>query len=368
MPTFDFIWLVYLLFGVSILNLIYYFGFSILLSQPKQHKPKGLHPVSVIVCAKNEAQNLKRLIPELLKQQYPKFELILVNDASTDDTLDVMEAFAKAHSNIQISDVKANEAFWGSKKYALTLGIKRAKYQHFVFTDADCIPAGSNWLYHMAKHFEDKAIVLGYGAYEEKKPMPLNTMIRFDTLLAAMQYLSFAKLGMPFAGVGRNLGYTSKVFYENSGFMKHIKLRSGDDDLFVNQAAHKNNTVVEYHPDSFTYSIPKTSWKAWFKQKKRHLSTAVHYRWQHQLLLGIFQWSQLFFWLCFIITLIVPETRSYGILGTARIFLCWLIFFGISYRFKERTLGYFFPLLEVSLIVLQLRFLPDMLRKKNTAW
>ncbi|MDT8347618.1 MAG: glycosyltransferase, partial [Flavobacteriaceae bacterium] len=366
MPTFEIIWLVYLFIGVSILNLIYFISFSVLIKKSKNQKPQGLHPVSVIVCAKNEAQNLKRLIPELVKQQYPKFEIILVNDASSDETLDVMEAFAKKHSNIQISDVKANEAFWGSKKYALTLGIKRAKYKHLVFTDADCVPASNNWLYHISKHFEKKTIVLGYGAYEKKKPLPLNTLIRFDTLLAAMQYLSFAKLGIPYAGVGRNMAYTAKVFYDNSGFMSHIKLRSGDDDLFINQSAHRKNTVVEYHPDSFTYSVPKSSWKAWFKQKKRHLSTAVHYRWQHQLLLGVFQWSQLFFWLCFLAVLMVPETNSFAFWGAGRILLCWMIFFGISYRFKEPNLGYFFPLLEIILMVLQLRFLPDMLRKKNT--
>lgn len=112
------------------------------------------------------------------------------------------------------------------------------------------------------------AIVLGYGGYFRHKKSLLNKLIRFETLLTAIQYFSYARLGSPYMGVGRNLAYTSTRFYELKGFASHLQIRSGDDDLFVNEAATAQNTTSCFEKDAITRSIPKATFSAWIKQKK----------------------------------------------------------------------------------------------------
>jgi cellulose synthase/poly-beta-1,6-N-acetylglucosamine synthase-like glycosyltransferase len=225
-------------------------------------------PVSLIVCSKNEAKNLRINIPKWLDQDYPELQLVLINDASTDQTKDVIELFAASDKRITVVNVENNEAFWGSKKYALTLGIKRAKHKILVFTDADCVPASRQWLQRMANAFKDKKeLVLGYGAYKKIKGSFLNSLIRFETLFTALQYFGYAQWGRAYMGVGRNLGYTADLFYEQSGFINHIDIQSGDDDLFVNGASTSQNTALCCHKDSFTISEPKTSFAAWSHRK-----------------------------------------------------------------------------------------------------
>ena len=259
--------LFYIFVAVSVIQLCYYLFFLSFIFHKKTNKPESEQlPISVIVCAKNEAQHLKTFLPLVLNQDYPNFEVVLINDASVDNTLDIFEDFAKKHSHIKIVNVKNNEAFWGNKKYALTLGIKAAKHEHLVFTDADCAPASKLWLAEMSKQFSTKKrIVLGYGAYAKKKHSLLNKLIRFETLLTAVQYFSYAKIGAPYMGVGRNLAYTKSTFFSTNGFINHMQIRSGDDDLFINEAGSKTNVALCYRPKSFTLSEPEKSIKSWVR-------------------------------------------------------------------------------------------------------
>lgn len=174
-------------------------------------------PVSVLICAKNEAENLEKNLPYILEQEYQNFQIVLINDASIDNTLKVMESFAHRDSRIKIVDVRNNEAFWG-KKYALTLGIKSAKNDLLIFTDADCRPAGKHWLKQMVGSFSNtQTIVLGFGGYQTIKHSLLNQLIRFETVLTAIQYFSYAISGMPYMGVGRNMAYHRDEFLEFEG-------------------------------------------------------------------------------------------------------------------------------------------------------
>ncbi len=265
--------------SVVFLQFLYYvvvFG-KFAFSKPQENKLKRI-PVSVIVCAKNEEENVRKFIPLLAEQDYPDFEIVLIDDASSDGTLDLFEEFEQRYANVRLVKVENNEAFWGNKKYALTLGIKAARKEYLLFTDADCRPASKDWIKEMTSRFTmQKTFVLGYGAYERQKGF-LNKLIRFETVLTAVQYFSWAKMGNPYMGVGRNLAYKREEFFNVNGFIDHMKIRSGDDDLFINQAATKKNTTVCYSPESFTYSEPKKSFKEWFAQKRRHVSTAKHYK------------------------------------------------------------------------------------------
>ena len=258
----------YILVATTAIQLLYFICFSTILFVKKKKKSIEQIPVSVIICAKNEEQNLQTFLPNIIKQQYADFEIVLINDASSDDTLEIMQSFKEKHANIKIVNVKNNEAFWGNKKYALTLGIKAAKNEHLLFTDADCKPVSKLWIQTMVQQFsKSKTIVLGYGKYRTRKTF-VNLLVRFETLLTAIQYFSYAKLGSPYMGVGRNLAYTKSEFFKTNGFIKHIQVRSGDDDLFIQEAATKNNTSFTLNPESFTVSNPPLTLKEWFRQKR----------------------------------------------------------------------------------------------------
>lgn len=347
--------LLYLLGAVVFINCIYYFFFSKFSFFQKSYSEElPSIPISVIVCAKNEAENLQKHIPLWLNQEYPLFELVLINDASVDETLEVIESFAKKDARIKIVNVKNNEAFWGNKKYALTLGIKAARHEHLVFTDADCAPASIKWLTLMASQFSSKKeLVLGYGGYEKRKGI-LNKLIRFETVMTAVQYFSYALSGNPYMGVGRNLAYTSPLYFRNNGFMSHIKIISGDDDLFVNEVATKENTAVCTTPESFTYSEPKLTYREWFRQKQRHYTTSGHYKSKHKMLLGMYYLSNVLFWIIATLTLLT----SFWMIGLGIILFRFLIQFLVigkgMRKLQEKDLVFAIPLYELFLIFIQI--------------
>ena len=354
---------------ITFINILFYIGyFSFANAKPEKFQYTEI-PVSVIICAKNEAENLQQFIPSILEQDYPNFEIILINDASTDKTLEVMETFASHDPRVKIVNVVNNEAFWGKKKYALTLGIKNAKNNHLLFTDADCAPVTNLWIASMASNFQDgKSIVLGYGGYLKKKSF-LYLLIRFETLLTAIQYFSYTKWGIPYMGVGRNLAYTSKEFYSQNGFATHLHLRSGDDDLFVNQAATSENTKICFDTNSITRSIPQSDYKSWYNQKRRHISTASNYKLQHKLLLGIFYASQCFFWLLLIILLAfqIYWPLVISVLGI-RLLIQYIVFWKSAEKLDEKDIVWMFPVLEVFLIFFQLSIFMSNLFSKPTPW
>ncbi len=361
--------LLYVFGAVALINCAYYLLFSkFSFLKPSEKIISESYPVSLIVCAKNEAENLQNHIPLWQKQNYPNFDIILINDASVDETLEVMEAFAENDPRVQIVNVKNNEAFWGNKKYALTLGIKRSKNTRLIFTDADCYPASNEWLATMASKFSDKKqLVLGYGAYE-KRPDFLNKIIRFETLMTATQYFSYAKAGNPYMGVGRNLAYTSNLYYENKGFMSHIKIPSGDDDLFVNEAATSENIEICLEPEAFTYSLPKKKKKNWLIQKKRHYSTAKLYKPKHRFLLGNYFLFNLLFWLLAPITLFT-DFWFFGLgIIFIRVVFQYIVIGNSAKKLKENDLIPLIPFYELFLIFTQLSIFISNSGEKNSRW
>lgn len=354
---------------VVCIQVVYYgvlFGRFAFSNPPK--KQYNNRPVSVIICAKNEAENLKQFLPSIINQEYANYEIILINDASIDTTIEVMESFANNNQNIKIVNVKNIEAFWAKKKYALTLGIKAAKYNHLLFTDADCKPVSSKWISEMTEHFTtQKTIVLGYGAYHKIKNSFLNKLIRFETLITAMQYFSLAKVGIPFMGVGRNLAYHRDEFYKTNGFINHIDVRSGDDDLFINEAATVTNTALCFTQDSFTTSNPKTTYKAWFRQKRRHVSTANRYQFKHKAILVIFYLTQVLFWV--LALLLLGLLFNWPVVLGLIVFRLLIQYLAIGFSAKklnEIDVLYLLPFLELFLIGFQLTiFITNLFSKPN---
>jgi len=360
------------IFVVSVaIQLIYYFFLFSKFSfyKPQKTATKTL-PVSVIICAKNEAKNINTHLKSILTQNHPNFEVIVVNDASTDSTLKILNTFKNDYPHLKVVDIKSTSIYTGNKKNAVTKGIEAATNRHLLFTDADCKPLSKNWITEMTSQFsKDASIILGYGGYQKIDNSFLNKIIRFETLLTAVQYFSYAKSGIPYMGVGRNLAYIKSQFNLANGFSNHADMQSGDDDLFINQMATKKNTSICFSNESFTISTPKKTIAAWFNQKRRHLTTANHYKPIHQFLLGLFYLSQFLFWfLAIILILFSFKWQLVTILLTIRLITQYIILGNSAKKLCEKDLILFFPILDFMLVIFQLGIFLRNSMSKPTSW
>jgi len=301
-------WIIFVVFGISFLIQVFYYTriFTRLLFYDKPSNNLSRDPVSIIICARNEETNLSKHLPMILKQDYPDYEVIVVNDRSEDNTEDILDEFKNKYPFLYSTRIKEGFNNKRGKKLAITLGIKAAKNEWLLFTDADCEVRGTKWLSEMQKNFgPDKKIILGYGAYKREKGL-LNKFIRTDTFLIAFNYLNFALAGVPYMGVGRNIAYRRSLFFANKGFASHYFLPSGDDDLFVNETATLNNTGIEISDQSYTWSESPENIKDWLKIKSRHITTSKYYKFKTRFVLGIELISRAIFYICFIILLFNP--------------------------------------------------------------
>jgi len=310
------------------IQIIYYFLVFSKLAFYKEDKNQDAEqlPVSVVIAARDEDYNLQKNLPSILNQQYPDFEVVVVNHASNDNTSDILKDLQFKYSNLKIVTIEQDLNFFKGKKFPLSIGIKSAKNEILLLTDADCKPTSDRWIESMASNYTSKTeIVLGYGPYNKSGGF-LNLLIRYDTFMIALQYFSFALLGMPYMGVGRNLSYRKSTFYKNKGFTSHYNIPSGDDDLFIKEVSTRSNTKVELSGSSFMYSNPKQNFKNWLQQKQRHLSTGKVYSPLFKVLLGSYSLSQLLFYISLIILLsktilIIPTLAVMIITISSRMFI-----------------------------------------------
>ena len=234
--------------------------------------------VSVILCAHNESENLSNYLQALLAQDYPEYEVIVVDDGSEDETRAVIERYMIRDPRLHMTFVPYGARVGSTKKLALTLAAKAAKYDYLLLTDADCVPESKDWIREMMKGFgEGKDIVLGFSPYFAEKSH-INRLIRFDTLFNGLHYLGSALCGHPYMGVGRNLAYRKAMFFESGGFTHLMNNKAGDDDLFVNHVATKTNTSVVLSRESYTWTPAKQTMREWLQQKRRHISVSPAYR------------------------------------------------------------------------------------------
>ncbi|GAB2957927.1 glycosyltransferase [Hymenobacter coalescens] len=310
-------WLLVLSVLVQLVYVAYYFLPFALRRVPEAVEPAPVHeqahPVSIIVAARNALEQLRQLMPLLLQQDYDTFEVVLVDDRSNDDTGLFTQQLTQYYPNVRLVTIGSTPEGLAPKKYALTLGIKVARYPYLLFTDADCLPASNQWLRHMARGFDQNAIqapadlVLGYSPYAET-PGLLNKLVRFETLLTGLQYLSFAERGQPYMGVGRNLAYTKLTFFATKGFASHIRRLSGDDDLLVQDAVQLGRrAAVVTAAEAQTVSEAPGSWGQWWRQKRRHLSAGTRYRFSDRVRIGTFILANGFFYLGTLAAFVVPE-------------------------------------------------------------
>lgn len=344
--------MVYATVALIYLILMFYFFIPLIKKAPKSEQNEvntSENGVSVIVVAKNEAKNLAIHLRSILEQDYPNFEVIVASDHSNDQTIEVLTEFEREFKHLRILDIQD----WHSdgKKAALTRAVFYAKNEFLLFTDADCEPCSNQWIRLMAKQYaENVDFVLGYGAYTKTSGL-LNTLIRFDAAQIAVLSFGFAKVGMAYMGVGRNLSYRKSLFINSKGFTEHLHLMSGDDDLFVQANATKNNVVICTNAEATTNSVPKKTLLSWWKQKLRHQSTVKLYQPKFKILLGLYTASKfilfLFWPAAFLTSHYIEIISVFGVV----LLLHFIIFRKTLSLIDEKGLSLWTPLLEVFLLL-----------------
>lgn len=364
-------WLFYAFCLVILVQLIYYWGVFRRLAffrRPEKEKSQQ-HPVSVIICARDEATNLAKNLPGALVQTYPTtHEVIVVNHNSQDETQYLLEEFKKTFRGLQVVNLTQEAKGIPGKKYPLSIGIKEAKHEILLLTDADCVPAGEFWLERMQEGYTDGIeVVLGYGAYH-KRPGLLNKLIRFETFHSALQYLSFALAGMPYMGVGRNLSYKKAVFFRYKGFSSLNHVPGGDDDLFINKAAHRNNTTIVIDHDAITLSEPKKTFGKWVKQKNRHFTTGKYYKPRHKFFLGLYSFTHILVYPIFVACLLFYDWRIVlGVFGL-RFLSQAILYYKAMRKLNEKDLFAWWWLLDIWMLAYYCIFAPSLWRKPQKTW
>lgn len=356
--------------GCVFLQLLYVILFFGRLAYRKAKAPSThLPPVSVVIAARNESDNLFENLPKILNQNYPNFEVVVVNHQSIDDSRHLLAALQREYKHLIVMEVEKSRHLRASKKLPLTLGIKKAKNEHLILTDADCSPASDNWLRRMVEQFSDqKQIVLGYGPYKTE-PGFLNKIIRFDSTMIAVHYFSMALMRLPYMGVGRNLAYTKTVFDSTHGFKSHYAVSSGDDDLFIQEAARKRNYTIQLESDSFMFSDAKSTWETFVLQKVRHYTTAPHYKVFKKWLLGIYPATTLLLTVSFVILLLQPEWRIHAGIGFGLILVMkWWLLGKCFSRLKSNKFIALLPFLDLVYALVTPFFYYSTLQKKGTSW
>lgn len=356
---------------ITALPLLYHLLlFSRLIFQ--RNKPSAssqTHPVSVVICARDEADNLTHNLPGVLIQQYPTtHEVIVVNDNSYDESKYILEAFQKEFRQLQIIELQQEAKMIPGKKFPLAMGVKSTKHEIVLLTDADCMPASEFWIQSMQSSFQDDTeIVLGYGAYHRKKGL-LNKLIRWETFYTALQYLSYALAGIPYMGVGRNLSYKKTIFFRHKGFSAHNHIPGGDDDLLVNMAATRKNTRINIDKNAFTLSRPARNWTQWIRQKKRHYSTGRHYKPLHKWMLGTYSLTQFLFFPTLALAFVFCPMNWVLIALGSRLLIQYPIYAINLHKLGEKDLIPWIPFMDLWMFVHYLIFAPAVFKKPENTW
>ncbi len=350
---------------------LYFFRRIFLMPRHIESEPFLKQPVSIIICAKNEAVNLQTTLPKILSQVYTDdtgkqlYEVIVVDDGSDDDTQHVLNGLQQSHKHLRVLTQAGGSK---GKKNALKLGVAAAGNDWLLLTDADCCPVSDNWVGLMVEPLsKGKELVAGYSGYYATKGW-LNAFIRWETLHTFIQYSSYALTGMPYMAVGRNLACTKHVLM---GAMKQPLwevLPSGDDDLLVRIAGTADNTTVVSQRDAFTYSAAKTSWREWAHQKQRHLSTGKYYKRNIKWLLGVYGISHAAMWIAFFILLCTGYYIPAFLIIGKRCFAYWGIWFKAAHKLDEKKLVYFFPFFDFGWMIYNFAFLPYITLKNKKNW
>jgi len=320
------------------IQIVYLSLFLFAFSRKVHQEIRRPNAVSVIVCAHDEEKNLKELVPLLLDQDHPEFEVVIVEDRSNDGSYDYLLEATQQDSRLKMVRVASKPEYINGKKFGITLGVRAAKYNWLLFTDADCRPDSKQWITRMTERYDENTqFVLGFSPYRKADGL-LNSFIRFESLLTAIQCFGMALLGRPYMGVGRNMAYTKSLFLQSKGFNNYVGVMGGDDDLFVNLHATKSNTKLSLGQDATTLSTPKSSCSDFMNQKLRHLFAGKRYKFSDKIMLGLFMISWLLIWFLVLPAIFIVQPFWPLLIG---FIIRWALLVWLFHKASERLGGQF---------------------------
>ncbi|MDD2575997.1 MAG: glycosyltransferase [Bacteroidales bacterium] len=311
-------------------------------------KQKYIPSVSVVMCVKDDAYNLEKKLPIILEQEYPNFEVVVVNDASKDETEYVLRVLQEIYPNLNVVNLYNNVNGFLGKKYPLSLGIKSAKNEIILLTESDTMPLNYNWITTMVKGFKQKKdIVLGFTNFEQK-PTFLNTLMHYENLTSAMNYLGNAMLNNPFMGQGRNMAYKREFFFETGGFISQYNISVGEDDLFINKNANSKNTSVILNKESMNLASPKEKREEWVIQKKKHFKSMYHFKLKDKIISTLMPFATLLIYVLVALSIVFQFPWQYAILPLVLKYTFQIIvYYKSSKTLATKQVAFLSPLLEV---------------------
>jgi poly-beta-1,6-N-acetyl-D-glucosamine synthase len=355
--------------AVLVIQLAYHwFFFSRLAFFKPTTAPAEKLPVSVIIVVHNQYQLIRQNLPELLGQDYPDFEVLVVDDTSDDGSDEVLEKLAETFSNLRVVKLTQSLNWFKGRKFPLSLGIKSASHEFLLLTDIRFRPEGKNWISQMvAAYTPDTAIALGYATFNTTSK--INKWLRFMAFYDGMLYLSMALSGMPFKGIGPNLSYRKSLFYRHKGFSSHYVINAGDDELFVNKAATRKNTEIRISADSQVKCTKPMTFIQWLENEKTRLAIRRFFKPGHRMMISLFSATTLFFYALFAAMLVI-HVQLPVIIGIFLIrLLSQLVIFGlIQKKLSEKKLLWVTPIFDLALSLIDLAIWLRMLFTKKSKW
>ncbi len=307
-------------------------------------------PVSVVLTAHNDAAWLRENLVYLLEQDYPNFEVVVVNYLSTDDTEYVLRFLKDYYPHLKIVPFKEDVNLFQGKKYPLSIGIKSAANDILLLADPDCTPKNLQWLRGMVRGYRDKntKLVLGYCGLKRTRTL-LGVMQQYDALAYGAHYLGSALLGHPYTGSGRNLSYRRSFFFDRGAFISHYDVADGSDDLFVYQNANRHNTSVCIDADAVLFAEPKKSFSLWHQERLHRIGTRNRHSFISRLAEVITPTANLIFYLAAVLLLLQGTLPWPVVAAILAVKITWQIvcFAQLARRFEGGLVYLAAPLLEI---------------------
>ncbi|GHU65278.1 glycosyl transferase family 2 [Bacteroidia bacterium] len=325
--------------------------------------PSEQPPVSVVVCVRKKCHNFNRFLSALLEQDYPEFEVIIVSDGISDSNKEILASFQNEYKNLYTTYIPEDTRNVSRKKLGLTLGIKAAKYDYLLFTEADGYVRTNQWISAMTRHFDGKkSIVLGFSAIVNSPKHFLSRYIAFDYFFSNLQMLASALFKRPYAGDGRSLAYEKRHFTEQKGFVRHRVLKRGEDDLFINDIATRKNTAVELSAESVVFT-EFGRFEDWKRMKSDRAITQSYYKRGSLTLQRLEFFSRLVFLICTVACFFVPYSYPFVILPGIAALLYIIRFLSELYvtsvttaELQLKTFYFLLPVFDLIQIYMNLYF------------
>lgn len=321
--------------------------------------------VSVIIPSSDAGHQLEQNLPFIMEQDYPNFEVIIVNDGSTDETDMVLKSFTAKYPNLYGTYLpQSNNDDFARNKLALTIGIKAAKNDVLLFVEPYCRPVSDKWISSMVSQISSlNPIVSGYSFLNMEGRKSMSRMFSFDYLMFCLKYMALMIKEKPYYVPFRNVAMRRQIFFDMKGFASVLNYEYGEK-LFLSRIASDYSTKLNLYEDSFVEAVLDEEetylWrenKMAYEKIKRYLTNKFHSIFSIETLCGYTLW--VLWGIILVNSILSMQFSALGLVTLLGISL-WVIHFLVlnksSRLLKNSTFYLSLPFLKLFHPLWQLRF------------